>query len=102
MIFALIFSISLSLWGEDRSGALFVVCTTFYKTFDNSPAAFTNKSYNIISFIGSRLFFFNNVKRLRCVHPFIINNAVDVQYLVDSVERKTLAFKTNGIYTGIT
>ncbi len=79
------FSIPFPLGRIGWAALLLILTTTFGKAFNNAAAAFTYKGYNFIPFVSSGKFFFYKIKCLRCVHAFIVNNAINVQYLVNTV-----------------
>ena len=55
-----------------------------------------------ILLIRSRHFFFNIFNGLACIHPFIVQCAVDIKDMIDPFYTEAAAFKPDRIYTGIT
>jgi hypothetical protein len=73
--------------------------TIFRIAFYDTTTAFANESNNLIPLISSREFFFQEFQRLAGIHPFIINDAVNVQDMIDLVDSKTSSLQSHAVYT---
>src|SRR6185312_12472523 len=73
----------------------------FTEAFDDAATAFPDKGNDLVAFVAGGEFLFQVFERLAGIHPFIVDDAVDIEDMIDLVDGETAALEAHGVDAGI-
>jgi len=77
--------------------SVILIKAAFAEAFNNAATALPDKGDDLIAFVAGGKFLFQEFKGLAGIHPFIIDDPVDIEDMIDLIDGEPPALETDGI-----